>query len=243
MKSAYQTLLVLAALAMGAPAAQAATPAAGPTKPTITPQGSTLSGVVAVQRMGKPKADASGILVYVVGFDQPPPTTTAATRPKLGQRNKQFERRLMAITAGQEVDFPNSDKFFHNVFSLSKTRKFDLGQFEKGRSKMKRFPRKGIVEVYCNIHPSMSATIVVLPNRAYAMTDKTGAFSIGGVPPGSWTVYAYSRHAARPTRVTKVVVAPGKTTVVTGLRLNEDRIALTHKNKYGQVYKDPKGRY
>ncbi|MCO4761839.1 MAG: hypothetical protein KC502_10060 [Myxococcales bacterium] len=198
-----------------------------------------IRGAVKVQRMGKAKADASGVVVYVVGFEQPPPKTIA----KLGQRKKQFERRLLAITAGQRVDFPNLDRFFHNVFSLSKARRFDLGQYKNGRSKSKGFPRKGIVEVYCNIHPSMSATIMVLPNRAFAMTDKTGGFSIAGVPPGSWTVYAYSRHAKRPTRVTHVVVKAGGVTVVSGLTLNETLLQLKHKNKYGQEYRDRSGRY
>lgn len=219
------------------------TDAHGAAPAPLAAHGGTISGVVAVKRKGKVKKDASQVVVYVVGFSQPPPTPNPATRPRLGQRNKQFEQRLIAITAGQRVDFPNADHFFHNVFSLSKTRRFDLGQFKKGQSKAKRFPRKGIVQVYCNIHPAMSATILVLPNRAHAMTKKTGQFRITNIPAGTWTVYAYSRHAAKPTRVKGVVVSAGKDTVVRGLLVNEDRLSHVHKNKYGQSYKDPKGRY
>ncbi len=199
----------------------------------------TITGKVSLTRLGKPLTDASGVVVYAVGFNQAP----AATVPKLRQHKGQFEPRLLAITAGQKVDFPNMDKFFHNVFSLSKARRFDLGQYKKGRSKKKTFPRKGIVEVYCNIHPKMSATILVLPNRAFAFTSVDGSFTLRDVPAGSWSVFAYSRRATRPARLNKVVVAAGKKTVVTGLAIEETKRDFAHKNKYGEAYKDRKGKY
>ncbi len=204
---------------------------------SVAVQSGSVVGTVAVTAKGKAKADASGVVVYMVGFKQPPPKSV----PTMTSKNRQFVPRVLAVTAGQKIDFPNADKFFHNVFSLSKARRFDLGQYKKGNSKKKTFPRKGIVEVYCNIHPKMSATILVLPNRAYAMTDARGRFAIKGVPPGKWKVFAYSRHAPRPAR--------GEVTVVAGraaqlkLAINETKFEFAHKNKYGEAYKDKKARY
>ena len=88
-----------------------------------------ISGKVLLLANGKAKADAAGVVVYVVGYSEPPP---AGVVPAVKQKDKTFEPALLAITAGQKVSFPNFDSFFHNVFSLSPARKFDLGQFKKG---------------------------------------------------------------------------------------------------------------
>ncbi len=232
--------LTLALLLLASPAdatAPAAPPAAAPAEAKATT--GVVAGTVQVVAAGKAKADPSDVVVYLVGFEQPAP----AGLPTLAQVNKQFAPRVLAITAGQKVNFPNRDGFFHNVFSLSKARRFDLGQFKKGGSKAKTFPRKGIVEVYCNIHPTMSATILVLPNRAHARTDAKGRFRIAGVPPGTWTAYAYSRKAKRPARVKGVTVKAGATTTLNGLSVKQDRQSFKHKNKYGEEYKKPSGRY
>jgi plastocyanin len=231
--SSLLTAFILAlslAVSLSAAPSQAQTVAANQTAGRVI-------GQISVQKNGKPKPDASEIVVYVVGFKQKP----AATVPKMAQTNRQFAPRVLPITAGQKIDFPNIDKYFHNVFSLSKARRFDLGQYKKGRSKTKTFPRKGIVEVYCNIHPQMSATILVLPNRAFAVTDKSGKFRINGVPPGEHTMFAYSRHAVRPVRA-KIKVTAGQTTPV-NLVINEDKTAVVHKNKYGENYRTGKAKY
>src|SRR5215831_12404040 len=154
------------------------------------PESGEISGSVTVQRGGA-KADASGVVVYVVGFAESAPSVVAEIR----QRGKHFDPDLLPITAGQTVSFPNGDPFFHNVFSVSPTRKFDLGQYPRGETKTKQFPQVGVVEIYCNIHPDMAATILVLPNRRFARAASDGTFKIAGVPPGRWTVYAYSRRA------------------------------------------------
>lgn len=196
-----------------------------------------VAGQITVTKNGKPKRDASEVVVYVVGFKEDAPSTV----PQMAQKKRQFEPRVLPITAGQKIDFPNFDDYFHNVFSLSKARKFDLGQFKRGKSKRKTFPRKGIVEVYCNIHPNMSATILVLPNRAHAVTDKSGKFRIDNIPPGEHTLFAYSRHAARPVR-TKIKVTANQTTPVK-LELAENKAPTPHRNKYGEKYKDKKAKY
>jgi plastocyanin len=196
----------------------------------------TITGKVELRHDGKSKEDASGVVVYVVGFDEQPSTDV----PQVMQKGKRFHPDLLAITAGQEVAFPNGDNFFHNVFSPSSTRKFDLGQYKQGESKSKSFPKPGVVEVYCNIHPEMAATILVLPNRRYAITGADGSFTIEGVPAGNWTVYAYSRLAAKPVARKAKVSAGASATLA--FSVDETRDDFEHKNKYGEKYKDP-GKY
>src|SRR5205814_1795792 len=104
-------------------------------------------------------------------------------------------------------DFPNDDKIFHNVFSLSKAGKFDLGLYKSGSSRKVVFDRAGEIDVYCNIHPDMVATIKVLDSGYYATTDRQGRFSIEGVPPGTWSIVAWAPRSAE---------ARGTVTVGTG---------------------------
>ena len=189
-------------------------------------------GKVTVRRDGAP-ADAAGVVLYVVGFNESPPADTA----KIRQEGKQFLPDLLPITVGQAVSFPNDDPFFHNVFSPSPVHKFDLGQYPKGDAKSKRFPSVGVVDVFCNIHPQMAATILVLPNRRWARADADGTFRIPDLPPGKWTIYAYSRRAAEPVSAPLEVVA-GETTKVS-LALEETKSDFAHANKFGEKYRDP----
>ena len=96
---------------------------------------------------------------------------------RLDQRNETFVPHILAIVAGTTVDFPNSDTTYHNVFSLSKPRSFDLGRYAAGRSKAIRFERPGIIRVFCDIHSHMSAFILVFSHRYFAVTDDEGRVS------------------------------------------------------------------
>jgi plastocyanin len=126
-----------------------------------------------------------------------------AGRVRMDQRNEQFVPRLLAITVGTIVDFPNSDIKFHNVFSLSKTRPFDLGRYAPGRTGGVRFDRPGLVRVFCDIHSHMSANILVFSHRFFALTDDLGRYAIPNVPPGSYTVMVWSElGSAEPQHVT-----------------------------------------
>jgi plastocyanin len=111
---------------------------------------------------------------------------------RLDQRDEQFVPHILAIVAGTTVDFPNNDRTYHNVFSLSKTRSFDLGRYAAGHSKAIRFERPGIVRVFCDIHSHMSAFILVFAHRYFAVTDDQGRYHIDNVPPGSYTVVAWN---------------------------------------------------
>jgi plastocyanin len=177
------------------------------------------------------------VVVYLVGFEERPPARTV----NIVQRGKRFLPGLVAITAGQSVGFPNGDPFLHNVFSPTPLRPFDLGSFPEGETRERPFGRPGIVEVFCNIHPEMSATILVLPNRRFAVLDREGRFEIRGVPAGTWTIYAYSRRARRPAEAKVTVPAGGAAEVA--LSLEERAVLRPHKNKYGESYREPPAFY
>jgi plastocyanin len=189
-------------------------------------------GTVTVRRDHK-VVDARGVVLYLVGFEESPPDQVAVIR----QHGKRFEPDLLPITAGQEVSFPNDDPLFHNVFSLSPARKFDLGQYPAGQARTKRFPKVGVVDVYCNIHPEMAATILVLPNRRFTRAAPDGAFRLDGVPAGRWSLYAYSRRSSGPK---SVAIEVGAGTVSDAkLALDETRLDFSHSNKYGENYREP----
>jgi len=110
----------------------------------------------------------------------------------MDQRNETFVPHVLAITTGTTVDFPNSDKFYHNVFSLSRAKKFDLGRYAAGHSRPVRFDRSGIVRVFCDIHSHMNAFILVFSHPFFAMTDAEGRYRIENVPPGTYALIAWN---------------------------------------------------
>ena len=112
-------------------------------------------------------------------------------RVSMDQRSETFVPHLLAIMAGTTVDFPNNDRTYHNVFSLSKARRFDLGRYAAGRSKSIRFDRPGIVRVFCEIHSHMNAFILVFTHRFFSVSDADGRYQIDGVPPGTYTLIAW----------------------------------------------------
>ena len=118
----------------------------------------------------------------------------------MDQRNETFVPHVLAVTVGTTVDFPNSDNIYHNVFSISKTRRFDLGHYAAGRSKSVRFDQPGIVRVFCEIHSHMSAFILVFGHRSFAVTAPDGRYQIGRVPPGRYTVMAWNEGEVRESR-------------------------------------------
>jgi hypothetical protein len=130
-------------------------------------------------------------------------------RATMDQRDQAFVPHVLAITVGTTVDFPNSDLTFHNVFSLSRTRTFDLGRYSRGKSKSVRFDRPGVVQVFCDIHSHMSAYILVFAHRYFAVTDKEGAFAISGIPPGSFTLAVWHEGEVRDTRAVTIPESGG----------------------------------
>ena len=111
------------------------------------------------------------------------------------QKDRRFVPDLLVIPAGATVSFPNLDPIFHNVFSLSKVKSFDLGNYSRGHTRLVAFPKPGIVLVNCRLHSNMSAAIVVTPDRYSAVPDAAGRFTLRHVPPGRHAVVAWHKTA------------------------------------------------
>ena len=221
----------------------AATPVQAPTRPNPAPAAAPprqveqargrLGGSVTVQaRTGKEKSDRSDVVVYL---EQVPRKYQALKKPRaMAQRDKAFVPKLIAVTKGSTVDFPNEDKFFHNVFSLSEGNTFDLGLYRSGESKPMVFEKTGVVDVYCNIHPNMWAQILVLDNPFYTNSNSDGTFELTKIPPGTYSVAAWVSGGSAPIRQ-QVKVEPGKRVEVK-FEVKEGSSNKPHLNKHNQPY-------
>lgn len=108
--------------------------------------------------------------------------------PQMAQKNQAFVPRVLAVPAGAAVDFPNLDPIFHNVFSVSPVKRFDLGKYPRGQSRRLVFRKPGLVQVYCDIHANMAGFILVLPNHAFGRPDELGAFELPELPQGTYSL-------------------------------------------------------
>jgi plastocyanin len=137
----------------------------------------------------------------------------ARERPpaRLDQRHEAFFPYVLPVLVGTTVEFPNDDSTYHNVFSFSKTQRFDLGRYPRGQSKSVRFDRAGIVRVFCDIHAHMSAWILVFAHSYFATTAPDGRWHIDGVPPGTYRVAVWTDGEVRESR--EVVVPAGEAAV------------------------------
>ena len=111
---------------------------------------------------------------------------TPRSRPRLAQKDEAFLPRVVAVAVGGAVDFPNLDPIYHNVFSLSPVKRFDLGKYPRGRSKAVVFDRTGLVKVYCDIHSEMEAFVLVLRNHAFVQPRADGTFELPDLPAGRY---------------------------------------------------------
>jgi plastocyanin len=157
-----------------------------------------------VSDLGMPQAhdatDRRRSVVYLDPAPRPAFDPGEQRRARMDQRNESFVPHVLAVVAGTVVDFPNNDKTYHNVFSLSKTRSFDLGRYAAGRSKAVRFDTPGIVRVFCDIHSHMSAFILVFAHRYFSVTDDDGRYRLENVPPGNYTAFAWNESAPLESR-------------------------------------------
>lgn len=191
----------------------------------------SIEGTITLRRPdGAAMHGNAGAVVYLVGFSADAPKKAAVMR----QKDEAFIPRVLPITKGQKVVFPNDDDERHNVFSVSKARRFDLGLTHPGDKPSITFDRTGLVDVYCNIHPQMAATVLVLPNRAFAVTNKAGHFHIDGVPTGSWKLYVW-HPLARPER-RQVTISADKTAHL-DLTLMLTKKVAPHLDKHGRPYR------
>jgi hypothetical protein len=144
------------------------------------------------------------------------PASSPSQRPRLAQQDTSFRPVLLRVPVGTRVDFPNQDGFFHNVFSYSSVKRFDLGRYPRGESRTVTFDRAGVVKIYCEIHQWMRSAVVVVENPFHDEVDADGGFRISGVPPGRYRLAVWD--VDRGERITEVTV-PASGTVRVDVRL------------------------
>jgi hypothetical protein len=155
----------------------------------------------------------------------------------MSSRDKRFEPRVLAVPKGAKVTFPNYDKIFHNVFSLSEASQFDLGLYRNGASRTTSFETPGVVRVYCNIHPQMAAYVVVLDGSLFGQTGKDGVAVIPGVPFGRQTIKVWEERGGEWSG-TVVVPAGGTVDLTVPFDASQWKVQ-PHKNKHGKDYPPP----
>lgn len=154
--------------------------------------------------------EMKNVVVYLdsAATDRRPPPPGLS----IAQRHEAFEPHVLPVLVGWTVAFPNRDPIFHNVFSLSSVKVFDLGRYPQGASKSIRFDRAGQVQVFCHIHSDMSAVIMVLANRFFTVPDEAGRYVLDSVPAGDYRIVAWHERTHRS--IVHVHVASGETSVV-----------------------------
>lgn len=188
--------------------------------------------------------DLSNTVVWLDRLSDPSEVQTPRSqrRLQLGQKNKSFSPHLLVVQVGEPVEFPNSDPFFHNVFSLFEGKRFDLGLYEAGSSRTVVFDRPGISYIFCNIHAEMSAVVVAIRTPYYGISDRKGTITIPNLVPGRYELHVWNERALPEdlsglTRTLEISESAHRLGV---LLIPEQRSALLgHKNKYGQEYENP----
>lgn len=179
-------------------------------------------------------SDFSGVVVWLEM-----PSAKVAARAKMVQKNKLFLPHILPVQVGTTVDFPNYDPIFHNAFSNFSGQLFDLGLYPPGTSKAIRFDREGVVRIFCNIHASMSAVIVVVNSPYFAVTNESGAFTIANVPEGPALLRVFHERTEADVlhALERKIAIPSGPLVLPDLSISESGyLTVPHKNKYGKDY-------
>ncbi len=159
---------------------------------------------------------------------------------QLVTRNKTLVPHVLAVPVGSTVSFPNDDPISHNLFSLSSNNSFDLGLYRKGAGKSQKFTAPGIVNVYCNVHPNMSAVIHVLSTPYFGFADANGNFSVGDVPPGKYRLDVWNEQGGTSGAPVVDVTSTGPSQAVTLTLDSRNYRATVHMNKVGKPYQAPR---
>lgn len=149
----------------------------------------TLSGTLVLTEEGRPVSAASSAVVWYVPADGAP--RPAPRRAEIQTRERRFIPRVIVVPQGSEVRFPNSDPILHNVFSVSPGNRFDVGLYRQGEGKSARFQTAGLVRVYCNVHQSMVAYVVVCDTPWFTQPETDGTFTLDGLPNGAGVLHGW----------------------------------------------------
>jgi len=191
---------------------------------------------IAAVRKGQ---DYSGVIVWLLPADGAPAPRADGKHARLIQKDKTFTPHVLAVETGTTVDFPNYDPIFHNAFSNFSGQLFDIGLYAPGTSKSFRFQRSGVVRIFCNIHPSMSAVILVVDTPYFTVSGRDGEFEIAGVTPGEYQLKVFHERASEGVLQgleRKITVGEGNLTLAPMGLSESGYLPASHKNKYGKDY-------
>ncbi len=182
--------------------------------------------------------DFSGVVVWLEPIGR-----TAQPRPskhvRMIQKDKRFDPHVLVVDVGTTVDFPNLDPIFHNAFSSFDGQIFDLALYPPGTSRSIYFKHPGVVRIFCNIHPSMSALVVVLDSPFFATTSKDGHFAIPNVPEGQYNLHVLHERSTPETlaALERSMTVAASDIVLAPITISEaGYLPAPHKNKYGRDY-------
>ena len=206
--------------------------------PVLSDAAETVSGKVSflTRRGQKPNVNETVVWLEPLG-------ATRVTKPvpqvaQMVTRSKALQPHVIAVPAGSTIQFPNDDPISHNLFSLSSGNVFDLGLYRKGTGKSQKFDTPGVVNIYCNVHPNMSAVVHVLRTPYSSYVDTTGAFSIKDVWPGKYRLMAWNELG---TAHSEIEVPPsGAFKGSSALTIDSRGFrSQSHMNKFGKPYSKP----
>jgi len=210
--------------------------------PAYSAEDFTLTAEVKLVRSDtkQPLKDYSRSVLWLVpAEDRFKPATSADPHARMLQKDKRFEPDLLIIPVGTYVDFPNLDPWFHNVFSLFRGKRFDLGLYQAGAQRSVRFDQAGVSYLFCNIHPEMSAVIVAVDSQWYGASDASGKIRISNIPRGKYVLHVWHENSS-PELLASMqrVIEITDNRVLSPITVAVQPQTQGHKNKYGKDY-DP----
>lgn len=201
-------------------------------KPSLAAE---LSGQISIAASGQAirASEAAEAVVYfrpTAAFEAP----AAMESTQMATRRKEFVPRVLAITPGTEVRFPNFDPILHNAFSSSPGNVFDTGVYGTGDGSSHVFESPGLVKVYCNVHHSMNGTILVLDTPWFTRPDAQGRFTLTDLPEGPGHLVVFHDRTSPWQQRVEVGAAPVEPLQIK-LELTRRKVP-PHMNKFGKPY-------
>lgn len=203
---------------------------------SLVPSLNVIQGTVTIlDQGGNEIKDRSNVVIFIDGIATNQLTQDQQNTPKMSHQGRQFSPRVLPIVKEGTVDFFNDDSIYHNVFSLSKAKSFDLGIYPQGTSKLVTFNQPGLIKIYCNMHPKMVSNILVLNNPLFAKTDDDGTFTIHNIPDGKFTLRLWYEFSDG---LSQQISLQGGQQLTKNLVLKVTKKVRSHKNKFGKSYRE-----
>jgi plastocyanin len=188
-----------------------------------------------------PSYSSADVVVWLTPTQKgvPLPNIRKGRQFTLVQKDKQFSPHLLVVPTGSNVEFPNLDPFFHNVFSLFNGKRFDLGLYEAHTQRSVLFDREGVSYIFCNIHPEMGAVVIALSTPYYGISSRDGNIILHNVPPGRYRLHVWAENVPvdRLDALSCIVETAGQNTDLGVLSLQiTGNLVKHHQNKFGESY-------